>query len=141
MSFILRSAFVLVAILGIIFLMQHPLLNQKVPAASKVAAVALSDLPQLGNPDAITGTLTYGRDNVGNQVPYIVYSSSTGAAATKALVFDANSTCVTAGATFPCSLIKNALSSYYGANNVQITGGSIANGDLTVGTLSIAVQP
>lgn len=74
------------------------------------------------NEFAATGTFAYYPNNVGRQVPYLVYQSAGGGVATKALVFADNSTCVTPRGRYPCPLIAGQLSAYYGQRFVAVSG-------------------
>lgn len=141
MGLIFRGTAAILVLLILIAFIKNSLVTPVVPP--QAASVALAGLPNLGSPspdaNAFTGTLTYGRDNAGNQVPYFVYASPTGTAATKALVFNSDSTCMTSDATFPCLLIKNALSTYYASNRVRATG-NLKQENLVVDKLSIVTQ-
>jgi hypothetical protein len=87
------------------------------PAGAGVAAVAAA-----ASSEGIVGTLTYYPNNVGTQLPYIVYKTATGMVATKVLTFDSSSTCKTANGDYPCTLIKEALPSYYDGGAVRVIG-------------------
>jgi hypothetical protein len=77
-----------------------------------LAAAPVEALPApLATTTTIVGTLTYERNNVGAEVPYIVYQD--GGAKTKALVFGSAARCATSQGTYPCALIAAALSAYY----------------------------
>ncbi|MGH7175177.1 MAG: hypothetical protein ACREGR_02375 [Minisyncoccia bacterium] len=69
----------------------------------------------------LSGTIDYYPNNVGTQVPYLVYREG-GAVATRALVFGDSSVCATAAGAYPCPLIADALSAYYGGVPVEAEG-------------------
>ena len=115
MTLIFRGVLLLAIVIGLIALVRDEFLPA-LRSAPSAAAVALA------TPTSISGTLTYYPNNLGTEVPYIVYKTPSGATATKALGFTSDSTCETAGGSYPCPLIANALSSYYGATVVRAEG-------------------
>jgi hypothetical protein len=109
--------------------------DSMVSAPSSAGAAAISTAPFVSRA-TLYGTLTYYPDNVGTPVPYIVYRGSYGAEA-KALVFGSSSVCVTLFGTYPCSLIRTALRTYYADNFVQAVG-SVRYENLYVHRLQVA---
>jgi len=68
----------------------------------------------------ISGTIDYYPNNLGVEVPYLVYQDH--GASTKVLSFTNASTCSTTYGTYPCVLIQDALSAYYGGMPVTALG-------------------
>lgn len=96
------------------------------------AAPVLAEAPSLGV--TLVGTLDYAHNNAGTPTPYLVYTED-GAIHTKALVFTSASSCTAGETSYPCTLIKDALESYYGGVRVSATG-LIADEGLVVRTLA-----
>lgn len=87
---------------------------------------------------SVSGTLTYERNNVGNEEPYLVYKTPRGEVATFALLFTGASECDTLRGAYPCALIAGALPYYFGGNPVVARGTPVAE-HLVVGRLSLAL--
>lgn len=81
----------------------------------------------------LTGTLTYTRNNVGTQIPYLVYQSN-GSVATRVLIFNSTSDCVTTRGDYLCSLIANTLATYY--PGLVTVSGRIADENLFANNLT-----
>lgn len=69
-----------------------------------------------------TGTITYYPNNVGTEIPYLVYESQGGGVATKALVFSDNALCRSTTRTVPCPLIQRELIAYFGQRFIHVEG-------------------
>lgn len=113
MATIIRVIGGLVAFAAILALVQYTNLTAPQPAA--VAYATPSE-------NAIAGTLTYSRTNTGAPITYLVYKTPSGAIVTKVIQFDTASSCATAQGTYPCSLVKDALPTYYPAGSVHAEG-------------------
>lgn len=125
------------AIMGVIYALEWTQASGLYESAGPAAAGAsLSPFPDLiPTATRIVGTLTYYPNNAGIQVPYLVFTDEGGNIRTKALVFESWSTCETSSGNFPCSLIDNALATYYGGNPV-VAEGTIETERLAVSSLS-----
>ena len=110
----------------------------RIPATLRVSnqslSLAVAEIP--ASDGIFRGTITYGKDNIGLEVPYLVFTDPEGYVQTKALIFTSESDCDTARGTYPCTLIKDALSYYVGAGPVTTTG-VVSAGSLVVSHLAL----
>lgn len=116
----------------------HALTTARVVAPPEAPVVIVPPLSPI--PDdffEVAGTIEYTRNNVGDSVPYVVYKSSDGDIATKAIVFGNASECETRNGSYPCALIQDALPLYFGAGPVRITG-TVVSEHVTVDRMTLA---
>ncbi len=115
--------FIVLAVAGLILVLQEDAKNGLFTDATP-AAVAYTDYANVPTAFETIGTLTYYPNNIGEQIPYLVYRSESGALYTKQLAFWEGSTCYTTmdPPQYPCTLIAEALKAYYGTMFVRVSG-------------------
>jgi len=93
-------------------------------AAPRAAVPAQAQLLEGASAGGVfSGTLTYQTDNVGRSVPYLMFRSMDGSVTVKALTFTAASACVpSAGGSYPCVLVADAIPHYFGSGPVLVDG-------------------
>jgi hypothetical protein len=122
--------FIFLAITGIFLVMSSNARAGLTPTSQTAAAGEATEVatPSTGSGQAaadtfeLTATLTYYPDNLGRQIPWIVYKTTNGSTATKSLAFDSASSCVTSSGTFPCALIADAFAHYYSSGSIRVIG-------------------
>jgi hypothetical protein len=111
----LRTLGAVVLVVAFITVVEDSILAPLVPAAVATAT------PANTQPVSLAGTLMYYPNNVGKEIPYLVYQGASGTAM-KSLTFSAGSTCEASNGVYPCATIASALGAYFGAGAVTVKG-------------------
>ena len=83
------------------------------------------------------GTLTYERNNMGQEVPYLVFRLADGSLDVKSLTFVPASACTAASGQYPCTLIAGAIRPYFNGGPVSVVGTTDAE-HITVSRMRLA---
>ncbi len=81
-------------------------------------------VPPAPVPEAMSacGTLTYERNDMGEEIPYLVFRFQDGSLGVKSLTFAPVSVCVATSGSYPCVIIADAVPSYFGSGPVSVAG-------------------